>query len=53
MKDQKPDMKEVLKHRWNEEVEKLTRKAYDSRWEDVREGATDSWNAVKSFVKKD
>lgn len=46
-------MKEVLKHRWNKEVENLTRKAYDSRWEDFRDGAAESWTAVKKYVKKD
>ncbi|KAJ5248744.1 hypothetical protein N7468_000195 [Penicillium chermesinum] len=48
-----PEMKEILKHRWNQEVEKLVRKAYNSRWEDFRDSAAGSWGAVKSYVKKD
>lgn len=51
--DAQPDMKDILKHRWNQEVEKLARKAYQSRWEDVRETAVDGWNAVMRLVKKD
>lgn len=42
-----------MKHRWNQEVEKLARKAYESRWEDVRDTATEGWKAVKRLVKRD
>lgn len=46
-------MKETLKHRWNQEVEKLARKAYESRWDDVRETAAEGWKAAMRLVKKD
>ncbi|KAJ5610802.1 hypothetical protein N7510_007521 [Penicillium lagena] len=50
---QPPTMKEVLKHRWNQEVEILARKAYESRWEDVRSTAVEGWSAVLRLVKKE
>ncbi|KAJ5689662.1 hypothetical protein N7462_004054 [Penicillium macrosclerotiorum] len=46
-------MKEVLKHRWNQEVEKFARKAYESRWEDVRDTAMEGWKAALRLVKKE
>ncbi|KAJ5587869.1 uncharacterized protein N7459_003634 [Penicillium hispanicum] len=46
-------MKEVLKHRWNQEVEKLARKAHDTRWEDVRDTAADGWKAAMNLLKKE
>lgn len=46
-------MKEILKHRWNQEVEKLARKAYESRWEDVRGTAKETWKAAMRLVKRD
>jgi altered-inheritance-of-mitochondria protein 5 len=52
-RDNQPDMKETLKHRWNQEVEKLARKAHETRWDDVRETATEGWKAAVKFVKKD
>lgn len=42
-----------MKDRWNQEVQKLARKAYESRWEDVREGAVEGWNAAMRFVKRE
>ena len=47
----KPPMKDMLKHRWNEEVETLTKKATESRWEDVRHTAVEGWKAAKRLVK--
>lgn len=46
-------MKEVLKHRWNQEVEKLAQKAYETRWEDVRDATVHGWKAASSVFKKD
>ncbi|OQE37789.1 hypothetical protein PENCOP_c009G00336 [Penicillium coprophilum] len=48
-----PTMKEILKHRWNKEVEVLTKKAYETRWEDVREAASEGWKAAVRVVKRD
>ncbi|KKK18415.1 hypothetical protein P175DRAFT_0498970 [Aspergillus ochraceoroseus IBT 24754] len=48
-----PQMKDKLKHRWNEEVQKLARKAYDSRWDGVRDTAAEGWKSVKRLVKRD
>ncbi|KAJ5086321.1 hypothetical protein NUU61_007628 [Penicillium alfredii] len=50
---QKPTMKEILKHRWNQEVEILARKAHETRWEDARDTAVDGWNAAMKLVKKE
>jgi altered-inheritance-of-mitochondria protein 5 len=47
------DMKEILKHRWNKEVEKLARKAHETRWEDVTDTAIEGWKAAVKFVKRD
>ncbi|KAL4877178.1 hypothetical protein BJY04DRAFT_131678 [Aspergillus karnatakaensis] len=47
----RPKMKDHLKHRWNEEVRTLVRKAYDSRWEDVRDTAMEGWEGVRRLVK--
>ncbi|KAL2832015.1 hypothetical protein BDW59DRAFT_157486 [Aspergillus cavernicola] len=49
----RPGMKDQLKHQWNEEVRTLARKAYDSRWEDVRDTAVEGWRGVKRFVKRE
>lgn len=46
-------IKEVLKHRWNQEVETLARKAHETRWEDVRDSATNGWDAALKAVKKE
>lgn len=46
-------IKEVLKHKWNQEVEALARKAHETQWEDVRNATTNSWNAVWKSVKKE
>ncbi|KAJ5151866.1 hypothetical protein N7492_010161 [Penicillium capsulatum] len=46
-------IKEVLKHRWNQEVEFLARKAHETRWGDIRDGATNVWKAALNVVKKD
>ncbi|KAL5341713.1 hypothetical protein BJX70DRAFT_395451 [Aspergillus crustosus] len=46
----RPKMKDQLKHQWNEEVRKLARKAYDSRWEDVRDTALEGWDGVRRLV---
>ncbi|OQD62991.1 hypothetical protein PENPOL_c010G09133 [Penicillium polonicum] len=48
-----PTMKEILKHEWNKEVEVLTRKAYETRWEDVRDAATEGWKAAARVVKRE
>ncbi|KAJ5893847.1 hypothetical protein N7495_005538 [Penicillium taxi] len=45
--------KEVLKHRWNQEVEKLAHQASETRWEDVRATATNGWNATLKAVNRD
>lgn len=52
-RDEQPDMKEVLKHRWNQEVEKLARKVHETRWENVTDTAVEAWKAAMKFLKKD
>ncbi|KAJ5212622.1 uncharacterized protein N7498_004268 [Penicillium cinerascens] len=52
-RDEQPDMKEVLKHRWNQEVEKLARKAHETRWENVTDTAAEAWKAAMKLLKKD
>lgn len=49
----KPVLKDFLKHRWNQEVETLARKAYESRWEDARDTAVEGWKTVVRLVKKE
>ncbi|BCS25651.1 MICOS complex subunit Mic12 family protein [Aspergillus puulaauensis] len=49
----KSPMKDRLKHQWNEEVRMLARKAYESRWEDVRDAAAEGWGGVRSFIKRE
>ncbi|KAL4987584.1 hypothetical protein BDW68DRAFT_160838 [Aspergillus falconensis] len=44
-------VKDQLKHRWNEEVRALARKAYNAQWEDVRDIAAESWRGMTRFVK--
>ncbi|PWY81831.1 hypothetical protein BO70DRAFT_362261 [Aspergillus heteromorphus CBS 117.55] len=46
-----PTLQDHLKHRWNQEVEGLARKAHESRWEDARHTAAKGWNSVVRFVK--
>lgn len=46
-------MKEILKHQWNKEVEVLTRKAHETRWEDVRDAAAEGWKAAARVVKRE
>lgn len=46
-------IKEVLKHKWNQEVEALARKAHETQWEDVRHATTNGWNAALKAVKKE
>ncbi|KAF7115548.1 hypothetical protein CNMCM5793_002642 [Aspergillus hiratsukae] len=48
-----PTLKDFLKHRWNEEVETLARKAYESRWEDARDTAVAGWKAAMRLMKKE
>ncbi|KAF7172014.1 hypothetical protein CNMCM5623_004260 [Aspergillus felis] len=48
-----PTLKDFLKHRWNEEVETLARKAYESRWEDARDTAIAGWKAALRLMKKE
>lgn len=52
-KQPEPTMKEILKHEWNKEVEVLTRKAYETRWEDVRGAAVEGWKAAARVVKRE
>ncbi|KAJ5527846.1 hypothetical protein N7513_012005 [Penicillium frequentans] len=51
--DEEITMKEVLKHRWNQEVEKLARKAHETRWEDVRDTAVGGWQSATNLFKKE
>ncbi|KAJ5297919.1 hypothetical protein PENANT_c012G03517 [Penicillium antarcticum] len=48
-----PTMKEILKQKWNSELEVLTRKAYETRWEDMRDAAIEGWKAAARVVKRD
>jgi hypothetical protein len=43
----------MLKEKWNREVEALARKAYEVRWEDVRETAVEGFRTVSRLVKKE
>ncbi|KAL3480100.1 hypothetical protein BJX99DRAFT_47118 [Aspergillus californicus] len=49
----RPRMQDQLKHKWNEEVKILARKAYDCRWEDVRDTAVEGWRGAKRLVKRE
>ncbi|KAI9039481.1 MICOS complex subunit Mic12 family protein [Aspergillus affinis] len=49
----RPELKDLLKHRWNKEVETLARKAYESRWEDARATAAEGWKSVVRLVKRE
>ncbi|KAE8147006.1 hypothetical protein BDV25DRAFT_41855 [Aspergillus avenaceus] len=49
----RPTMKDLLKHHWNQEIEKLARKAYDIHWEDARNTAAEGWKTVTRLVKKE
>ncbi|PYI01709.1 hypothetical protein BO78DRAFT_401088 [Aspergillus sclerotiicarbonarius CBS 121057] len=53
LRGSKPLMKDFLKQRWNQEVETLARKAYESRWEDARDTAVEGWKTVVRLVKKE
>ncbi|KAL3459902.1 hypothetical protein BJX64DRAFT_263900 [Aspergillus heterothallicus] len=46
-------VQDQLKHQWNEEVRKLARKAYESRWENVRDTAVEGWKGVRRLVKRE
>jgi altered-inheritance-of-mitochondria protein 5 len=46
-------MRDQLKHQWNEEVRKLAARAYESRWEDVRDTAVEGWKGVRRLVKRE
>ncbi|KAJ5145540.1 uncharacterized protein N7515_000104 [Penicillium bovifimosum] len=48
-----PTMKEILKHKWNKEVEILSKKAHETKWEDVRNTAANGWKAVAQAVKRE
>lgn len=48
-----PTTKEILKQRWNKEVETLTRKAYETRWQDIRDTAADGWKAAAQILKRE
>ncbi|KAH2431756.1 hypothetical protein KXW35_008603 [Aspergillus fumigatus] len=50
---QQPTLKDFLKHRWNEEVETLARRAYESRWEDARDAAIAGWKAAMRLMEKE
>lgn len=52
-KQAEPTMKEILKHRWNKEVEILTRRAYETRWQDVRDTVADGWKAAAQILKRE
>lgn len=43
--------KELLKHRWNTEVQALTRKVYEGRWEDARGRVAEGWETARKYVK--
>lgn len=48
---QQPTTKEILKHRWNKEVEALARKVHESRWEDAQQSVAEGWDAARKYVK--
>ncbi|KAJ5490488.1 hypothetical protein LT330_008531 [Penicillium expansum] len=48
-----PTMKEILKHKWNKEVEVLTKKAHETTWEDMRDAAAEGWKAAARVVKRE
>ncbi|KAJ5489660.1 hypothetical protein N7539_004550 [Penicillium diatomitis] len=45
-------IKDVLKHRWNQEVGNFARNANGNRWEVVKNAASRGWNDILQFVKK-
>jgi len=49
----RPSTKNMLKERWNKEVETLARKAYQVSWEDVRGTALEGFRTVRSLMKKE
>lgn len=49
----RPSMTDLLKQRWNGEVEKMVRGAQEVRWEDAWARAGEGWDAVVRLVKKD
>ncbi|KAL2004031.1 hypothetical protein VTN02DRAFT_829 [Thermoascus thermophilus] len=53
LKHRKPSTKDMLKERWNQEVETLARRAYETRWEDVRETALVGFRTIRSLMKKE
>ncbi|KAJ5637395.1 hypothetical protein N7490_007274 [Penicillium lividum] len=53
IKEDQITTKEVLKHRWNQEVEKISRKAHETRWEDIRDTAVGGWKSATNLFKKE
>lgn len=49
----RPELKDLLKHRWNKEVATLAQKAHQSRWEDARATAVEGWKSVVRLVKRE
>jgi altered-inheritance-of-mitochondria protein 5 len=43
---------EMAKDRWNRELEGAVRKAYETDWRRVREGAEDRWSAVMEKLRE-
>lgn len=48
-----PPMEDMLKHHWNKEVERLAKKAFESRWQSSWDVAVEGWKAAKRLVKGD
>lgn len=46
-------MKDVLKHRWNQEVTNFARNARGNRWEIVKEATCQGWKDITQWLKKD
>ena len=47
----RPNIKDLLKHRWNEEMEKLAREAWEMRWQDGMNVAVEGWKAAVRLVR--
>ncbi|EPS31799.1 hypothetical protein POX_d06008 [Penicillium oxalicum] len=52
-KESEITIKDVLKHRWNQEVGNFARNANGNRWEVVKDAASRGWDDVLRLVKKD
>lgn len=53
MAGRRPDMMELLKERWNEDVKTFARRLMETDWEDVRQKGVTTWNTAKRLVRSE